>query len=494
MITSSIKRFAVSILFIFFFLSLLFSACGSRRIDSPEYTESVGQTYMTIPELNCVGDTSGITASRSLELDFTYENYRPYYPMLTDSYILNNSGNEDKTVTVAYPFVQTFPAPHNGELKCSALHLRIDGEEISPQHYVSCLSDECVSGSIIWTVDNMGEKYTITEQLERYGFKTNLENGSYLDMALSADPILQREAYIYIIPEGGAQGESEPREQPSEDNSAMINMPVYEFIIDSEKTEFFAAYKDQLIVSTDENGRTVILTSKANLIVFSGEDAISAEKYLHHMEKDRAPLYGDYIEDRIETDADYTRVETDLEHAVEELSRFTMNGSNLYEYGDNNKRGEPFDIYSGKYKAAYVALQIKGEIADVDDLSRELERLTQQKNALIFFTSDVTIPAGGIVTVEAKYPADCAFKLYFSADSTYALDCTELELTIKKNDTVLLRETNTSAKLKRDTETLKLDPKNRQYYIAYAENSKLEFDESYWDNELLVDRLLINGY
>ena len=133
-----------------------------------------------------------ITADRHITYDFSLANedsLRVWGAGVQDSYVLSNHSEQERTVSVLYPFAGSF-----NELAEQMPMMTVDGEAVSPALYPGGYSGgfKGVHGE-----DDPDGSSNILQLDSWEGYKTLLEGGSYQDNALSPYPKFGQTVTVY---------------------------------------------------------------------------------------------------------------------------------------------------------------------------------------------------------------------------------------------------------------------------------------------------------
>lgn len=139
-------------------------------------------TYMSyqgpVFPLTVVDNTADLTAERKTDFDFSqYQNM--YYTTVcnvTDSYVLTNHSQEDKTITMLYPFASSLQ-----DLARSPASVNVNGSEIQTSLYAGSYAGS-YSGAIGSEESEL--LLNLSEPSNWEDYKTILSDGSYLSHAL----------------------------------------------------------------------------------------------------------------------------------------------------------------------------------------------------------------------------------------------------------------------------------------------------------------------
>ncbi len=189
--------------------------------------------------LHSLTDTSGITAERNIDYDFS-----PYIPVtitaeadgekqshyryqtesiVIDSYVLSNQTDNDVTLSMVYPFVSNF---REGYQYLPAIS--IGGSEVETELYAGKFSGYFYSAH--GRGSSAADKSNISGQQQWQAFQTLLEDGQYLADALAPYPELNQKVIVYKINNIVYDGNDKKATNPTLG---------FEFTIDEENTIVF---------------------------------------------------------------------------------------------------------------------------------------------------------------------------------------------------------------------------------------------------------------
>ena len=165
--------------------SVFFSQIGGRNASSGDSAGGSGvdggSTFMSyagpVFPLTTVDDAEGVTVQRDITLDFAPWSSSQYSSdiIVTNSYTLTNSTGEDKTLPVLYPFVSDIRTLDERQPVLTA-----DGTELETGLLIGPYS-----GGFRGTGETSEELYNLDEINSWEEYQVLLEDGSYLEKALS---------------------------------------------------------------------------------------------------------------------------------------------------------------------------------------------------------------------------------------------------------------------------------------------------------------------
>lgn len=423
-------------------------------------------------------ENDSITAQRHTTLDFApwepvwveadYLEEGGYWSrstdiLVTDSYTLTNSADQDQTVTLLYPFVASLDT-----LDQAAPLLTADGAALD-----TTLRAGGYSGGFEGAWNGvMGGEPEGSVNLDSAGswedYKALLSDGSYLERALGPLPDLSGVpaiVYRFTDPWGEAEDEEAGRPNPT------IRVT---FRLDYDKTQvlttgFHSGLYDR------ENG----IMGKGFSIPQPEEQNATEEWCLIVVGEDISDLTtqgyvtgGWDTEETIESGVTMERYETDLDTALRTLY-LDRNWAEL-----EGQPGLTYEMYCG---LAFDYLLSYGLLSDTPAerygdgmLSTEFAHVDR----VCWLETQVTVPAGGSITVEASFAKPASFN-YTCTNTEYRgvygydlvtklgsnLTCTEQTATLEDRGLIQIIWQNFGFDLENGVNTVTLDPAEEHYYL-----------------------------
>lgn len=341
--------------------------------------------------LTVLDDAAGLEAQRYIDYDFSpYISYGDGYraaSQITDSYTLTNTSSEDRTVTLAYPF--------SGRLLDEATRLpqiTVDGKVMEITYY---------PGSYSGTYSGLSPKdsgdYNLSELTSFDGYRALLEEGDYLSRVWDDFPILDQPVTVYRI--------TEPR---SVGNARTIAM---EFTVDPGKTTVlshgFGGYLDD-----PETGRTVRQltiplpgqydTREVFYVILLGED-IEDYTLQGYRDGSLAP------ETEAEATATVTRYETTLGELMLQIIADERQNFQKSWFHDPEAAILIDDVTLSDTQYLGLAAELMTDTGFLSENVIGRYRLHALQDIfmdvlanprILYLTFEVTVPAGGSITVE----------------------------------------------------------------------------------------------
>ena len=167
-------------------------ADGESGSGGPEEGTFMSYAGPVLP-LSTLEDSGWMTAERTVTWDFAPGAYpdgepRQWGAEVTDAYVLRNSTEEDRTVTALYPFTGNF-----SELADTLPAVAVDGETVEADLYAGPYAGGFQSTFGAGEPDTMN----LADLNGWTAYKALLEDGTYLEQALGAYPVLDTPVTVY---------------------------------------------------------------------------------------------------------------------------------------------------------------------------------------------------------------------------------------------------------------------------------------------------------
>ena len=344
------------------------------------------------------------------------KDYNEWYPeggrwqsstdlLVTDAYTLQNPTEEDKTVKLLYPFVSSLR-----DLADNTPALTVDGAASETTLHAGGYSGgfEAPGGS-----DDTGLLLNLAQLNSWDQYKALLSDGRYLDAALGDFPDLSGLpviAYKFTDAYG-----------PERDSGAGIPNP-------SIWANFDLDYDKTLVLSYGFNGGRFDQENGKMMRNFSIEQpgwrGYGVPNFLFVLGEDIQNLTtGGYVTGGTDPDTEtlndgdwgvnVERYETDLESALREIAELMYSIDNWFEDGDGTIRRPDFDLYFGLMKeflCSYGPLSADSPARYGTGMLEELDFLNVDR--VFYLEAEVTIPAGGSVTLTAEMTKEASYDYY----------------------------------------------------------------------------------
>lgn len=350
-----------------------------NRPDVSEGNNDGNASYMDyngpVLPLTILQDVEGIVAERVVSYDFSHEAVtgkgKAY---VTDQYILHNTAEEAKTVSLVYPFGASLS----------------DDVDVLPQVTVGGVPMET---SLYPGAESKLKKSGKTgEKIGWEAYQALLQDGSYMDGAFAAYPELHQSVVVYEITDTICHGKGENPTLSLEFQMDYNQTTVMTYGMNGAKNDVQTGTYSRSF-SVPEVGEYGY--GESSYLVVLGEDLAS---YTLQGYKDGGCDKGD----EIEITANVSRIETTLGAFLQERleeKRIPANSS-----------GEIRDAVSEEQFFGLVAQQMQDSILTAEgtakfnyDILEDVISSAHYAQRVIYLTFDVTIPAGEQITV------DCGF-------------------------------------------------------------------------------------
>ena len=462
------------------------SAGGSGHDEATTFMSYAGPVFpLTLAEEN-----TALTAERDITLDFAP--WEPFWQeadwhdeggfwttesdiLVTDAYTLRNQAAEDQTVTVLYPFASSLR-----ELETYLPTLALDGTALEAELYVGAYSGgfEGAYGQSLLEGDPAGSvNLDYAESWEDYA--ALLKDGTYLANALADGPDVSGiPVTVYRF--------TDPYGPPADDEAPNPSIRV-SFDLDYDATTvlgygFHAGRYDQ-------EGGTMI----QGFSIPAGQRAEDPEPYyLVILGQDIQDMtIGGYVTGGTDADTQplagcgvtVERYESDLDTILREILAQIR--------GETFPEEEPAVDFETHYRAFLEHLLAHGLLSD-DPAERYstgwLEEVASDVRGIdrvCWLAADVTVPAGGSVTLTASmakagsydfYCADRGNQGLYGYDLVTALGsclpCTDQQATLEDRGVIEIVRQNFGFDLDAGIRTVTLNPAEPHYYLEVRSSSQ----------------------
>jgi len=389
------------------------------REEDPDLTAERNITFDFAPWVKVWCSNEEEAASRDwlteAEQQSVLERYNERYPeggryissdhiQVRDAYVLTNTSSEGKTVSVLYPFAGTI-----GELKNLSPTLTLDGSVLETGlrvgDYVGGF-EGAYGGDLLTPTEEGSVNLDMPNSWEDY--RDALELEAYLDKALADWPDLSGipvTVYEFTDPWG-----------EEENSKAGIPNPSLRvtFEMDYDKTRILTYGFHSGMFDAEEGIRGCGFSIRQEgekhygepyFLIVVGEDVANMSWQGH--------VTGGWDDDpTIEAGVTVTRYETDLDSALRKVMEYNV--PSLLEGRDaEDRRGFDFDLWYGAfcdYLITYGVLSDTGADRYDDGM---LEGIDSESVGRVFYLeAEVTIPAGGSVTLTAEMTKKPSYDFY----------------------------------------------------------------------------------
>lgn len=456
------------------------NAGGSGHDEASTFLSYAGPVFpLTLEEENDL-----ITAERDITLDFA-----PWEPtwvgsehreeggywrrssdiLVTDSYTLTNSSEEDQEVTVLYPFVSGLY-----EIQDLQPVLALNGEELETQLHIGTYSGS-FEGAWDGTIGGDPEGSVNLNYAESWeDYKALMEDGSYLKNALGPGPdVTGVPVTVYRL--------TDPYSPPKDEEAGITNPSLRAtFHLDYSKTKILTYGFHG--ASFDPEGGTMLQDfsipqpgdhdygTQTYYLIAVGEDIqdLTIQGFATgRLDEDAVPLE--------DCGATVERYETSLDAVLREILPQHLD---LREGEGYTSTGLTFEQV---YRAFLEQLLSYGALSDgtVERYDTGwLENIEEGLDRVCWLEAQVTIPAGGSVTLTATMTKEGSFD-YACAHTAnrgiYGYDlltqlgsnlpCTQQTATLEDRGFIQIVRQNFGFDLEAGVNTVTLDPAEEHYYL-----------------------------
>ena len=390
-------------------INILFNNMGSESGSGGDSDLSYMAYYGPVLPLTIQGDSSGITAERSINFDFaTYDGYQRGYgeSKITDFYELKNETDENRTITLLYPFAGTMQQWEDYPT------IAVDGTEVSMEMYPGPYSGGFEG---VWGAKNQENGSVNIKSLDSFeGYQALLSTDDYLNSAFDTFPELNQTVYVYRLHDFVYS-------ETTEDVNPTLSM---DFYIDYEKTTVFSygmngaswdhesgyCSRRKGGIEYRPNASPEVRHPDDGYVILLGEDL---ESYTLQGYRDGGCDEGEELND---VSCTITRYETTLGEIMYDLLEVSR-GDTIRQMesqlsGKIDVDGMPAaDLYMG------LAAELLYSYSPIGDAPKErystgmLEDIfsgVYTNRRVIYLSFDVTIPAGESVKVEVLQTKDAS--------------------------------------------------------------------------------------
>lgn len=486
------------------------NAGGSGHDEASIFMSYAGPVFpLTLREAN-----DSITAQRDITLDFSpwvpqwesneeqlsdrtwlteeerqeaLEQYNEWFPeggqyqydshiLVTDAYTLTNTSEEDQTITLLYPFASSL-----NELGWNRSTLTVDGQKLEDKIHVGAYSgsfEGAWNGTLMEGEEGGSSNLDYAESWEDY--KDLLDDGTYLANALAPAPDVRSvEVTVYEFTEPYG---------PEADEEAGIPNPFLRvgFDLDYDKTTVLA-YGFHGGRYDRENGTMI----QGFSIPQEGEPRYGQTFYLLVVGEDVENMtIGGYVTGGTDPDTQelegcgvtVERYESDLDTMLREIltPMWEEHSRETYER-DGRELHVDFDTWYRAFLEHLLAYGVLSPTAMERYGTGWLEELASDVNTIdrvCWLEAEVTVPAGGSVTVSAQMNKEesadfyCAhtenqgvsgYDLVTSLGSN--LTCTGQTTTLEDRGQIAIVRQNFGFDLENGVKTVALDLSTEHYYL-----------------------------
>lgn len=372
--------------------------------------------------LTSVSDTTGITAERKIDFDFlpykrvqageadcygeiaTHAHYATE-SIVTDQYVLTNSTEQDITLQVVYGFAGSFSDKNK-----YVPEIAVDGNTAETTLYAGRYSGSFHSAYGINT--DKTDRSNLLELTQWESYEKLLADGAYLADALAEYPELEQEVIVYRLSDLTYDGTDEDATNPTMNLSFYMD-PHKTTIMswgstggknDPETGNFHRHY--DIPTSDWEKER-----AEDGYLIVLGEDVKDLT-----MQGYKAGIYKEGKELEQAT-ATLERYEANLGEVLWEI---LIKNRELYESGLDEADKKIFNrvsdemLYGSVAELLYDYGVLSEDVAERYDFGmlEDMRMETYHMDRILYLTFEVTVPAGGSVTVDASMVKAGSFDFY----------------------------------------------------------------------------------
>ena len=428
--------------------------------------------------LNVLNDATGVTAVRNIDFDFaSYETKMKYYEvdgeqtgyqhyetesLVTDSYLLSNTTDEDIVLTASYPFVGTFSSGYKWMPTIS-----VDDSIIETRLYAGRFSGGFYSAHGLNT--DKTDRSNIKSAGEWTDFQILLEDGSYMADAYAEYPKLNQTVIVYKLSNIAYDGLDETAANPTlgmEFNVISSDTRILSYGSTGGRRDVETGEFQQCYHIPKENERGYGMD---RYLIVLGEDITGLEVQGY---RDGGCEEGEEI---IGVTADVVRFETTLDEImwkllIEEHEPSYFDEEQIDIASDDMLFGSMAELmYDYGILSDYVAERY--EWGSLEDMWTE----TYNMQRVMYVSFEVVVPANGSVRVDAAMRKDASFD--FVGEGTdrngydlvtrlgFTLEFTEQTASVSNTQFIEIVYQNFGFDLENGITQVKLDVNEPHYYM-----------------------------
>lgn len=319
--------------------------------------------------MTALGDLDGLTATRAVTYDFSayQKEDNPGSAMVTDRYVLTNYTDREKTLTLCYPV-----SGHLSDRTLSSLSFTVDGAPITPDFHLGHGIQQTKDNTLSWN--------EYRELLDRPG---NLES------SLAAEPELNQSAIVYSLAETVSGEKAEEQ-------------LTLRFRVDPAKTGIFATGFTNY--SLDEQTGDVTISFHVDRRAAAAQEPCTLV------------LVGGDLENPELDGADHSAAEAWRLDRQEATLAAAMEADLIWITGDKDITLSQTD------RAAVARLLEDGGLPTLQNMPCEgldfvgaLTSAALSQSRVMYETVEITVPAGGSVSVVACFEKEASYRTADSA-------------------------------------------------------------------------------
>jgi hypothetical protein len=360
---------------------------------------------------------SEITASRHIAYDFSLageDSLHVWGAQVQDSYVLSNRSEQERTVSILYPFAGSF-----SEMKKQQPTIKVDDVAVRPTLYPGSYSGGFTG---VYGTDDPDGSLNLRQLDSWEGYKVLLEDGSYQRNAFSPYPELNQTVTVY---------EFSDYQAPLEEYRAATQ--AISFTIDPAKTTILQYGFEGGEIGDDGFRRYsyfvpdgVSMRSENHMLIVLGDDIGDYDLQGY---KNGAVERGNELEG---VSATITRYETVLSDVVDRLI-----DEYFSQYGEGGMpAGVSKEMYLGSLaEFLYQHGVLSNNIADRYEYGALMDVISEVNvlGRVFYLEFPVTIPAGGHVDVTADLHKTPSFDFFCSGSENVGLQGYEMVTRLGSN-------------------------------------------------------------
>jgi hypothetical protein len=446
---------------------------NNMRASSGGFGHDEGTEFMSyggpVFPLTLKGNAVGIESERSLTYDFLKRPSENDALGVTDSYALTNAADEDKAVTLIYPFNDSYAGFKRPVLS-------INGNDVDTQLYAGPYSGGFEGA---WGGGPSEATLNLDTISSWEGYKALLNGGRYMKQAFADFPELNQQVVVYEFSD------------PKADHEAAENPTL--------AVSFNLDYEKATVLSYGFDGGSYDREGGYMRQSFS----IPQEGEFHYGRHYYLLILGDDINDYTiqgyedggcdkgeEMDATVTvrRYESSLGEMVQMLLRCSIEEYGGVYIGDFEDNGIPFEMFYGSVaELLYQYGMLSESVVDRYDTGwlEDIFSEVRVHDRVFYLSAETTIPAGEVVTVTVELRKDPSFDFYCSAPENRGilgydlvtrlgtnLTFSSLTAELINTDGVEIIRQNYGFDLAKGVTKVDLDPEIERYFLEVRRTSE----------------------
>ena len=429
-------------------------ACRKKPEDKFEQSAGIGIVHpeapkYVVPQLNALGSTEGIVATRDITIGFPNKTER-YMPSVTDKWTLKNTTDEDRTITVAYV------CRNYSEIEPEFL---LDGEKTD-------------------TVKLLG-RFDPDSGTELRAYRSKIETRDYLKSALEPSAALDEDAFIYDM-----SGIFDKLNIPEEERSRVKVSVRFEydpevtgvyFLLESGEFSFESseAEEDDTEDAAPKTAVTIDLiygVDKTNVFLITGEDI---EEHLVITEnKDGEPE-----EKSVKAEREQTTIAEALGAFAKDYYMEHISDGKDPEENDTTLEDTPYESYVNLVRKLFSEFDAVGVLSrDLTDRRSDFydlnELFDRPESSMRYISKEIVIPAQGSAEVQVTVNVNAGQFEYLGGNAA-DFDCDIVNVTFDWEEDLrfdwLLSDMGFV--VKKGIKQVVIDPTFEGYFLAYGDKN-----------------------